>query len=112
MVAFLAFSTDWTWEATLWCAAMLFYVASLTSIAKTEHGPVGLRYWPVVSLFVPAALALIRSFEIGVIVIAVAMILWSIYSCTFVYVRSTQWRRDRAFDRRNIAARRARARNA
>ena len=86
VVAFLAFSTDWTWEATLWCAAMLFYVAGLTSIAKTEHGPVGLRYWPVVSLYVPAALALIRSFELGVIIIAIAMILWGIYSCTFVYI--------------------------
>lgn len=85
VVAFLAFSTSWTWEATLWCGALLIYVAGLTSISKTEHGPSAVRYWPVVSLFVPVILALSREINAGTIVLSIALIAWAIYSLTFVF---------------------------
>lgn len=84
VVAYLAFSTNWSWEATLWCGAMLVYVAGLTSISKTEHGPAGIRYWPIVSLFVPVVLALAREINIGTVVISLGLIAWAIYSLTFV----------------------------
>lgn len=87
VVAFLSFSTDWTWEATFWCAAMLVYVAGLTSISKTEHGPAAVRYWPVVSLFIPAVLALTMEINAGTIVLSLALIAWAIYSLTFVLVQ-------------------------
>lgn len=85
VVAFLAFSTDWTTEATLWCLAMLVYVAGLTSISKTEHGPAGVRYWPVVSLFVPPVLALVRDFNFGTVLLSVMLVVWIAYSLTFVF---------------------------
>lgn len=85
VMAFFAFQSAWTTEATLWCAVMLLYVAGLTSIAKMEHGPAGFRYWPVVSLFLPPLLAVIRDFSPGVIVLAGAMAGWAVYSLGFVY---------------------------
>lgn len=84
VVAFLAYSTSWTWEATFWCVAMLVYVAGLTSISKTEHGPAGLRYWPIVSLFVPVALALFQEINIGTIALSILLVAWAAYSLTFV----------------------------
>ncbi|MGC4106273.1 MAG: UbiA family prenyltransferase [Thermomicrobiales bacterium] len=85
VMAFFAFAGAWTTEATLWCAAMLLYVAGLTSIAKMEHGPAGFRYWPVVALFLPPVLAIVRDFSPGVIVLAGVMVGWAVYSLTFVY---------------------------
>ena len=85
VVAFLAISTNWTTEATLWCIAMLVYVAGLTSIAKTEHGPAGIRYWPVASLFVPPVLALVRDFNIGTVILSVLLVVWIAFSLTFVF---------------------------
>jgi len=64
---------------------MLLYVAGLTSIAKMENGPAGFRYWPVVSLFLPPVFAVFRDLTPGVIVLAVIMVGWTIYSLTFVY---------------------------
>lgn len=85
VMAFLAFSSTWSTEATPWCAVMLLYVAGLTSIAKMEHGPAAYRYWPVASLFLPPLLAIVRDFSPGVIVLACAMVAWAIYSLQFVY---------------------------
>ncbi len=85
VVAFLAFSTNWTTEATLWCIAMLVYVAGLTSIAKTEHGPAGIRYWPVASLFVPPVLALAREINFGTVILSVLLVVWIAFSLTFVF---------------------------
>lgn len=88
VTAFLAFSRSWTWEATLWCAIMLLYVAGLTSISKTEHGPSATRYWPLASLFLPVILAVSRSQEPIVLILIVAFVLWVVYCCSFVYVAS------------------------
>lgn len=88
VVAFLAFSAEWTWEITLWCGAMLVYVAGLTSISKTEHGPAGLRYWPVVSLFVPAVLALSFELNIGTVLLSLALSGWAVYSLSFVLIQA------------------------
>jgi hypothetical protein len=85
VMAFFAFSSSWTTEATLWCAAMLLYVAGLTSIAKMEHGSAAYRYWPVASLFLPPLLAVVRDFSPGVIILASGMVAWAIYSLQFVY---------------------------
>lgn len=84
VVAFLAYSTEWTSEATWWCLAMLVYVAGLTSIAKTEHGPAAIRYWPVASLFVPVVVALAHEINLGVIVLSIALAAWAFYSLTYV----------------------------
>lgn len=85
VMAFFAFSGAWSTEATLWCVVMLLYVAGLTSIAKMEHGPAGLRYWPVASLFLPPLLAIVRDFSPGVIVLAGVMVGWTVFSLGFVY---------------------------
>ncbi|HEU0166030.1 MAG TPA: UbiA family prenyltransferase [Thermomicrobiales bacterium] len=87
VTAFLAFSHDWTWEATLWSVVLLLYTAGLTSIAKTEHGPAATRYWPLVCLALPVILALARSQNAGVIILAIVFVAWAIYCCTFVYIK-------------------------
>lgn len=86
VVAFLAFSDDISWRLAIWCAVMLFYIAGLTSIAKTEHGPSLTRYWPVVSLFPAVLVAIVDkpsawTFGVGIIFIA-----WAVYCLSFVYV--------------------------
>jgi 4-hydroxybenzoate polyprenyltransferase len=86
VVAFLAFSDDITWRLAIWCAVMLFYIAGLTSIAKTEHGPSLTRYWPVISLFPAVIIAFgdkpsVWTFGVGIIFIA-----WAVYCLFFVYV--------------------------
>jgi len=88
ITAFLAFSREWTWEATLWCVVMLLYVAGLTSIAKTEHGPSATRYWPLVALALPVVLALSREQSSAVIALSVLFIAWAVYCCSFVYMSS------------------------
>lgn len=88
VIAFLAFSRDWTTDATLWCVVMLLYVAGLTSISKTEHGPVAMRYWPLVSPFLPVVLAISRSQDLIVLLLAAVFVGWVIYCCSFVYVPS------------------------
>lgn len=83
VVAFLAYSGDITWRLVIWCAVMLFYIAGLTSIAKTEHGPSLTRYWPVAALFPGVIVALIdRPVDFPVALIFVA---WVVYCLTFVY---------------------------
>lgn len=88
VTAFFAFSRSWMGEATLWCAVMLLYVAGLTSISKSEHGPSATRYWPLASLFLPVILAVSRSQGSVVLILSVVFILWVVYCGSFVYAAS------------------------
>ncbi len=87
VTAFLAFSTDLTWELGAWCLLLLLYVAGLTSIAKTEHGNGTTRYWPVVALFLPAVFALIRQPTVGTVALVLLFVAWVVYACSFVFRR-------------------------
>ena len=84
VTAFLAFSTDLTWELGAWSLLLLLYVAGLTSIAKTEHGQGVLRWWPVVALFPPAVFALIQQPDIQTVGLALLLVGWIMYSYSFV----------------------------
>jgi len=88
VTAFLAFSTNLTWELGAWCLLLLLYVAGLTSIAKTEHGTGATRWWPVVALFLPAVFALIQQPTVGTVALVLLFIAWAVYACSFVF-RST-----------------------
>ena len=85
VTAFLAFTSEITWLLAIWSAVMLFYIAGLTSIAKTEHGPSLARYWPIVALFPATGVAMIDGPSVLTAVIALAFNTWIIYSLTFVY---------------------------
>jgi 4-hydroxybenzoate polyprenyltransferase len=85
VTAFLAFSSDITWLLGVWSAVMLFYIAGLTSIAKTEHGPSLSRYWPVAALFPAVAIALIDGFSALTTALCVVFITWVVYCLSFVY---------------------------
>ena len=87
VAAFLAFSTDLTWELGAWCVLLLLYVAGLTSIAKTEHGNAATRWWPVVALFLPAVFALVRQPTVGTVALVLLFIAWVVYACSFVFRR-------------------------
>lgn len=88
ITAFLAYSTDITTELVVWSFLMLFYVAGLTSIAKTETGLAGLRSWPLAGLVAPAISALIAQLSVSVLLAAVVFLGWAVYSASFVYVES------------------------
>ena len=85
ITAFLAFTTDLTWQLAVWCVLMLLYVAGLTSIAKTEHGTSAMRYWPVVALFLPVVFALVKHPSTWMLDLAVLFVAWVVYSCSFVF---------------------------
>ncbi len=85
VTAFLAFTSDVTWLLVIWSAVMLFYIAGLTSIAKTEHGPSLSRYWPVAALFPATAVAMIDGPSVLTGLIALAFNTWIFYSLSFVY---------------------------
>ena len=85
VTAFLAFSTDLTWELGAWCLLLLLYVAGLTSIAKTEHGSGATRYWPVIALFLPAVFALVQQPTVGTVALVVLFVAWVVYACSFVF---------------------------
>lgn len=87
VVAFLAYSGDITWRLAIWCAVMLFYIAGLTSIAKTEHGPSLTRYWPVVALFPGVVVAAVDNPSLLTDSIVLVFIVWIGYCLSFVYVR-------------------------
>lgn len=86
VVAFLAFSSDVSWRLAIWCAVMLFYIAGLTSIAKTEHGPSLTRYWPVVSLFPAVIVAIVDKPSVWTFGVGIVFIAWVAYCLSFVYV--------------------------
>ncbi len=88
ITAFLAYSTDITTELVVWSLLMLFYVAGLTSIAKTETGLSGLRYWPFAGLVAPAMYALVVEPSPWVLLAAAVFLGWAVYSASFVYVES------------------------
>lgn len=85
ITAFLAFTTDLTWQLGVWCLLMLLYVAGLTSIAKTEHGNSATRYWPVVVLFLPVVFALIERPSWGTVALGVLFVAWVVYAASFVF---------------------------
>lgn len=86
ITAFLAYSRDITSDLVVWSILMLLYVAGLTSIAKTEHGPAGVRYWPFVAILAPAAFALASLSSVWAILTIVAFVGWAAYAISFVYV--------------------------
>lgn len=86
VTAFLAFSTDPSWELALWCAVMLAYVAGLTSIARTETLPSVGRYWPLAVVFLPAVVAVaVEPVSIGVWLLGALFVAWALYSLSFAY---------------------------
>jgi 4-hydroxybenzoate polyprenyltransferase len=85
VTAFLAFTSDVSWLLVIWAAVMLFYIAGLTSIAKTEHGPSMARYWPVAALFPAVVVAMVDGPSILTAALSVAFIAWVIYCLSFVY---------------------------
>lgn len=87
VTAFLAFSTDLTWELGVWSVLLLLYVAGLTSIAKTEHGNAATRYWPVVALYGPAVFALIQRPTVGTAALVLLFVTWVVYACSFIFRR-------------------------
>ena len=90
LTAFLAFSTELTWELGAWCLLLLLYVAGLTSIAKTEHGNPATRWWPVVALFLPAVFALVRQPTVGTAALVLLFVAWVVYACSFVVRRANK----------------------
>ena len=88
VTAFLAYDGDSTAELVTWALLMLFYVAGLTSIAKTEHGSSALRYWPFLGLVAPAVYAVVREPSAGVLLLAALFLAWAVYSASFVYVET------------------------
>jgi 4-hydroxybenzoate polyprenyltransferase len=86
VVAFLTFSSDLNWRLAIWSVAMLLYIAGLTSIAKTEHGPSLTRYWPVAALFPAVGIAIIDQPSVLTFAVAAIFIAWVIYCLSFVYV--------------------------
>lgn len=86
ITAFLAYDSDVSSGLVIWAVLMLFYVAGLTSIAKTESGIAGLRYWPFAALVAPAVYAVIAEASVGVVVMAVVFLAWAVYSASFAYV--------------------------
>lgn len=85
VTAFLAFTSEVSWLLAIWAAVMLFYIAGLTSIAKTEHGPSMARYWPVVALFPAVAVAMIDGPSLLTAALSIGFIAWVIYCLSFVY---------------------------
>lgn len=88
ITAFLAYSTDVTTELVVWSSLMLLYVAGLTSIAKTETGPAGVRYWPFVAILAPAAYAMTSVSDTWVGLAILAFLGWTVYATSFVYLPS------------------------
>lgn len=86
VVAFLTFSSDINWRLAIWSVAMLLYIAGLTSIAKTEHGPSLTRYWPVAALFPAVVIAVVDQPSLLTFAVAAIFIAWVIYCLSFVYV--------------------------
>jgi len=86
ITTFLAYSSDITSELLVWAVLVLFYVAGLTSIAKTESGIAGLRYWPFGGLVAPAVYALIAEPSLQVLIVAALFLAWAVYAASFVYV--------------------------
>ena len=84
VTAFLAFSTDLTWELGAWCVLLLLYIAGLTSIAKMEHGPAATRYWPVVTLFLPVVFALTQQQSVVMVGLVLLLIGWVLYALSFI----------------------------
>lgn len=85
VTAFLAFTSELSGILGVWTALMLFYIAGLTSIAKTEHGPSMARYWPVVALFPAVLVAMIDGPSLLTAALSLAFIGWVIYCLSFVY---------------------------
>ncbi len=88
VTAFLAYASDISATLVIWALVMLFYVAGLTSIAKTESGIAGLRYWPFAAIVVPAVYAVIAEPSVWVVVMAVVFLAWAVYSASFAYVET------------------------
>lgn len=84
VTAFLAFSTELTWEPGVWCLLLLLYIAGLTSIAKTEHGTGATRYWPVIALLLPVVFALVQQQTVVMVGLVLLLIGWVLYACSFV----------------------------
>ncbi len=88
ITAFLAYSSDITSGLVVWAVLMLFYVAGLTSIAKTESGIAGLRHWPFAALVTPAIYALIAEPDVQVLVMTATFLGWVGYAASFAYVQA------------------------
>lgn len=86
VVAFLTFSNDINWRLAIWSVAMLLYIAGLTSIAKTEHGPRLTRYWPVAALLPGVVIAIVNQPSALTFAVAAIFIAWVIFCLSFVYV--------------------------
>jgi 4-hydroxybenzoate polyprenyltransferase len=86
VIAFLTFSSDISWRLVIWSAVMLLYIAGLTSIAKTEHGPSLTRYWPVAALFPAVIVAVGDEPSVWTFAVSAIFVAWVIYCLSFVYV--------------------------
>ncbi|MDQ3539858.1 MAG: UbiA family prenyltransferase [Chloroflexota bacterium] len=86
ITAFLVYSANVSADLVVWSSLMLLYVAGLTSIAKTETGPAGVKYWPFVAILVPAAYAMASISTIGGTVAILAFLGWVVYAASFAYV--------------------------
>lgn len=86
IVAFYAFARDATWELVVWCMVMLAYVAGLTFIAKTESFPGVGRYWPLVTVLLPALVAvLLEPTHALVWLLSIVLVFWVAHSASFAY---------------------------
>jgi hypothetical protein len=91
VVAFFAFASEATGELWLWGAVLLAYVSGLTYIGKTDGLPGAGRYWPLVTVLAPAAVAVfMEPTDVLVWSLAVAHVLWVAHSVSYAYRTSNR----------------------
>jgi hypothetical protein len=73
-------------DALLVAAALLgAYVVGLTYLAKSEHRPSLVGYWPVALLCLPAVIFLLTGPALWQLPLLALFVGWVGYSCSFVY---------------------------
>ncbi len=85
VTVFLAFSSRPSVALLVSGGLLVLYVVGLTYIAKTENRPSATKYWPVVTLFLPAAYFALQMPSVSLLVLPVLFAGWVVYSISFVY---------------------------